>query len=286
MSGLSNGALFKTDIVQDDTEWWICPEIRSFEESMWCPICKDVIQIAVSLPCSHTFCSQCIRYALDTKCNCPVCKEVFTQNDLKKNSMVDHIVASFAKARPKFVDYVKKCDGIIIQKAPSERPPAKNNMLQESFPNPCISASKRIKNNLNYDIMSLKQIKDKMTEYNIPVIGKDKTALVRRLKNFIIEYNTCIDSGTLKSNEQIVDKILSRENRLKPKLSIFKKNTQSKEPNIHKLLIDEIRQREQVKQETLETLENDNIMCYSICEEDYPQEEEEAVEEVQYSQEF
>ena len=42
-----------------------------------CPICMDTITIGTNvccLPCSHVFCPNCIRQALETNISCPICR--------------------------------------------------------------------------------------------------------------------------------------------------------------------------------------------------------------------
>jgi E3 ubiquitin-protein ligase RAD18 len=59
-----------------------------------CSICKDYFNAAMSLPCSHTFCSKCIRVHLSSKSNCPSClKEVKGIFELRNDRVVDSIVA-------------------------------------------------------------------------------------------------------------------------------------------------------------------------------------------------
>ena len=44
------------------------------QEVLSCPICKDYFSSSLSLPCSHTFCSLCIRRSLSSKMECPGCR--------------------------------------------------------------------------------------------------------------------------------------------------------------------------------------------------------------------
>lgn len=59
-----------------------------------CSICKDFFNAAMSLSCSHTFCSKCIRVHLSLKSNCPAClKDVKGIYELRNDRLLDSIVA-------------------------------------------------------------------------------------------------------------------------------------------------------------------------------------------------
>ncbi|OAJ41318.1 hypothetical protein BDEG_24939 [Batrachochytrium dendrobatidis JEL423] len=59
---------------------------KAMDESLRCPICKELFDAAMILPCIHTFCSLCIRQSLLVKMQCPSCgKDVTGLHALKNN---------------------------------------------------------------------------------------------------------------------------------------------------------------------------------------------------------
>ena len=47
------------------------PELAKLESLLTCPICKERLDLPATTPCHHTFCSICIRKALEYKKLCP-----------------------------------------------------------------------------------------------------------------------------------------------------------------------------------------------------------------------
>jgi hypothetical protein len=47
--------------------------IKAFEKELKCPICFEYVDDAVTPPCHHLFCRQCIIHAIERKSTCPVC---------------------------------------------------------------------------------------------------------------------------------------------------------------------------------------------------------------------
>ncbi|ETO23932.1 hypothetical protein RFI_13228 [Reticulomyxa filosa] len=62
------------------------------EDLLKCPICQELFQTAMILPCSHNFCSLCIRRYLLTESKCPICKHKVTSSQLLCNRVIDQII--------------------------------------------------------------------------------------------------------------------------------------------------------------------------------------------------
>ncbi|ETO13751.1 hypothetical protein RFI_23617 [Reticulomyxa filosa] len=62
------------------------------EELIKCPICQKVFEAAVMLPCSHNFCSVCIRRHLTVESKCPICKSKVMSSQLLCNRIIDQII--------------------------------------------------------------------------------------------------------------------------------------------------------------------------------------------------
>jgi hypothetical protein len=104
--------------------------------------------------------------------------------------------------------------------------------------------------------MSLTQIKQKLQEYGITSkdIPKDtpdvKSFLFRRLKDFILEWNINIDTGSKRTMEQVVDRVLAKEKqRTSSKLNLFK---HKQSPPIFNRLIAETKERSKRQREEQE----------------------------------
>ncbi|KAI8822110.1 uncharacterized protein EV422DRAFT_525682 [Fimicolochytrium jonesii] len=104
--GSTNGVSGFGDVGTDlslalPTDW---PEeflgFRSLDDSFRCSICKDFYRAAMSLPCSHTFCSLCIRHHLTVQSECPTCRiQVQGVADMRPNKALDDCVAHFKLCR-------------------------------------------------------------------------------------------------------------------------------------------------------------------------------------------
>ncbi|XP_070834698.1 E3 ubiquitin-protein ligase TRIM21-like [Chaetodon trifascialis] len=71
------------------------------EDQFMCPICLDVFTAAVSTPCGHNFCKNCItrHWNANVLCECPICKKRFvTRPELQVNMFVSEMVACFRQA--------------------------------------------------------------------------------------------------------------------------------------------------------------------------------------------
>eukprot|EP01114_Cavostelium_apophysatum_P023344 TRINITY_DN8759_c0_g1_i4.p1 TRINITY_DN8759_c0_g1~~TRINITY_DN8759_c0_g1_i4.p1 ORF type:complete len:408 (+),score=129.46 TRINITY_DN8759_c0_g1_i4:39-1226(+) len=62
------------------------------EEELSCPICQDLIMYAITLECSHSFCTICINDWKDRNKVCPVCRVAIRREPIKSLT-VDNAVA-------------------------------------------------------------------------------------------------------------------------------------------------------------------------------------------------
>lgn len=94
----------------DEDDWPKQPalstNLKDLESSLTCPICKEFLTSPLALACDHTFCSECITKAIDTKINpnatrdCPVCKKKDTENKpMRPNPQLAKVVELFKQAR-------------------------------------------------------------------------------------------------------------------------------------------------------------------------------------------
>ncbi|KAF7992807.1 hypothetical protein HCN44_005151 [Aphidius gifuensis] len=81
-------------------------ELKRMEELLVCGICYDYMETSVMTPCSHNYCSLCIRKYLHYKTQCPACFEKTFEKDLHTNRILDEIIIYFQKIREKLVDCI------------------------------------------------------------------------------------------------------------------------------------------------------------------------------------
>lgn len=64
-----------------------------------CPVCMDYMTSPVTLPCSHTYCQECIEEVIksSTKHNCPLCQKTFTKKNMSAVSKTLEPVISSIK---------------------------------------------------------------------------------------------------------------------------------------------------------------------------------------------
>lgn len=70
----SGGSTVSTAVASEDTK---CREYLNCQEAVTCPICLNMFLGARRLPCSHTFCLNCLYSYQRTKSSskCPTCRE-------------------------------------------------------------------------------------------------------------------------------------------------------------------------------------------------------------------
>ncbi|XP_068444793.1 E3 ubiquitin-protein ligase TRIM21-like [Clinocottus analis] len=71
------------------------------EDQFLCSICLDVFTDPVTTSCGHNFCKNCITEHWNTsdRCQCPMCKEVFTSRpDMKVNTLFSEMVSQFRQS--------------------------------------------------------------------------------------------------------------------------------------------------------------------------------------------
>ena len=110
----------KDEAVSDSYDWIsgsfasdpLGGDLKSFEDTLRCQICADWLKVPVITPCSHTFCSECIRSSLRATTmlrrvsQCPSCKEAVDERQLLYNKALEDTVKSFRGFRDSLMDRV------------------------------------------------------------------------------------------------------------------------------------------------------------------------------------
>ncbi|XP_029039329.2 E3 ubiquitin-protein ligase RAD18-like [Osmia bicornis bicornis] len=76
-------------------------ELKHIDNLLVCGICYEYMDTSVITACSHNYCSLCIRKYLHYKTQCPACFTETFEKDLRKNKVLDEIIAQFVKVKDK-----------------------------------------------------------------------------------------------------------------------------------------------------------------------------------------
>jgi hypothetical protein len=81
----------------------LLPEWKRLEEQLRCDICKQLLDVPVSLKCYHTFCSLCIRRYLEMSGNdfCPCCRIPASSTDIRLEPRLAGVLKILGKERGK-----------------------------------------------------------------------------------------------------------------------------------------------------------------------------------------
>ncbi|CAB3364124.1 Hypothetical predicted protein [Cloeon dipterum] len=113
------------------------PPLETMEYLLRCGICYESMKIALITPCSHNFCSLCIRKYMQYKTSCPQCFASVTESELKNNRVLDEMITLL----PRLKTQVKKSptDGLYLEKSSEEnrqvRTPQKQVVASEPVAN-------------------------------------------------------------------------------------------------------------------------------------------------------
>lgn len=98
--------------VTDPSEWKFTkiPELSQLDSLQRCFICKEFLRAPVSTACNHTFCSQCIREYLVINSHCPLCQTEQFESNLRRQILLEEIVACYSSFRPLLLSHLKEED--------------------------------------------------------------------------------------------------------------------------------------------------------------------------------
>ncbi|XP_046824936.1 E3 ubiquitin-protein ligase RAD18-like [Vespa crabro] len=84
-----------------------CEELKRIDTILLCGICYEYMETTVITPCSHNYCSLCIRKYLHYKTQCPTCFEEIFEKDLRVNKALDEIKQYFLELKEKLAKCVQ-----------------------------------------------------------------------------------------------------------------------------------------------------------------------------------
>lgn len=91
----------------------IMPE-ELFQQELRCSVCRDIFEKPFMLPCTHSFCQECLQGATRFSRNqCPLCRERFAEGQAIPNLVLSNICQAYARYPPQGIqkpDSVAGCN--------------------------------------------------------------------------------------------------------------------------------------------------------------------------------
>lgn len=67
------------------------------QQDLTCPVCQGIFRDPVLLPCTHSFCRECLQRSFQFNKTCPVCREAFQEEQAISNRALSSACDSFLK---------------------------------------------------------------------------------------------------------------------------------------------------------------------------------------------
>ncbi|KAF3692130.1 Zinc-binding protein A33 [Channa argus] len=67
------------------------------KQDLSCPVCQGIFKDPVLLPCSHSFCRECLQRSFQVNNKCPVCREVFEEGQALSNRALSAACETFLR---------------------------------------------------------------------------------------------------------------------------------------------------------------------------------------------
>ncbi|KAE8902801.1 hypothetical protein PF005_g14317 [Phytophthora fragariae] len=197
-----------SDDMLDEWEWPAhCKAQREMENHLRCQICGDFFHGPVLLPCSHTFCSSCVRRFLQSKGTsacCPQCKQPCSSRDLVPNRALEQVALLFEKSKP---ELLKRLQGSVS--APSSATSTPNT---ESGKTRMQTKSKQDKPDrmplVSYSVMRDKEVRKLLDSINVRVPTKNRDEIIQIHKEYVLLSNAQADSVNPKSTTQLREEVV------------------------------------------------------------------------------
>ncbi|XP_072250008.1 tripartite motif containing 35-28 [Leuresthes tenuis] len=68
-----------------------------YQQDLTCPVCQGIFQDPMLLPCSHSFCRECMKRSLQINKKCPMCREEFEEAQATSNLALRNTAETFLK---------------------------------------------------------------------------------------------------------------------------------------------------------------------------------------------
>ncbi|OXU20685.1 hypothetical protein TSAR_000092 [Trichomalopsis sarcophagae] len=154
-------------------------ELKRIEELMICGICYEYIDTTVMTPCSHNYCSLCIRKYLHYKTQCPACFHNVFEKDLYINRAMDSLIEHYFNVREKLITLIENrvVYNKVVQQEPEQVQAMPVRPVRCSQPkSPQISETKKVESKLSQlcKVSEIKQIEPKSPVKNSPLASTSK----------------------------------------------------------------------------------------------------------------
>ena len=129
----------------------VIPELKELSEYFRCRVCYSMCSNPVSTPCSHNFCSICVRRYLQYKPQCPECFAPVHEPDLRPNRALKEVMLILITAILPQIQKVHSDGKIYFKKLGAERAPS-----SPSVPTPSPKTPRRNASNTNQEMTTPK----------------------------------------------------------------------------------------------------------------------------------
>lgn len=75
----------------------VMEEPLPLQRDLTCPVCQDIFRDPVLLPCTHSFCRECLQRSLQRNKKCPLCRELFEEGQDISNRALSSACETFLK---------------------------------------------------------------------------------------------------------------------------------------------------------------------------------------------
>ncbi|CCK72072.1 E3 ubiquitin-protein ligase RAD18 KNAG_0I02880 [Huiozyma naganishii CBS 8797] len=86
------------------------PLFSQLDSLLRCHICKDFLKVPVLTPCGHTFCSICIREAINKSAKCPLCLNELRESGLRGDFLTGEVVNCYQNLRQPLLERIQKVE--------------------------------------------------------------------------------------------------------------------------------------------------------------------------------
>ncbi|KAG6609173.1 E3 ubiquitin ligase [Phytophthora cinnamomi] len=202
----------EADDALDEWEWPAhCPAQREMENHLRCQICGDFFHGPVLLPCSHTFCSACVRRFLQSKGTnacCPQCKQPCSARDLVPNRALEQVALLFEKSKPELLRRLQ--GGASAPSSATSTPNTDGGKTRSQSKSKSKSKQDRPERMplVSYSVMRDKEVRKLLDSINVRVPTKNRDEIIQIHKEYVLLSNAQADSVNPKSTAQLREEVV------------------------------------------------------------------------------
>lgn len=75
--------------------------VEFFHQELICSVCRDIFKNPLVLPCSHSFCQECLQGSATPSGNrCPLCRERFAEGQAIPNRALSNVCQAYMRCPP------------------------------------------------------------------------------------------------------------------------------------------------------------------------------------------